>query len=124
MPNLSACDVPGLVLHLAPGTTVDGLAAGVATARLDGRTIGRLMWLTVPVGLQRPGCIELVEVAEQWRRRGIATALWQAAAEADPRLHHASARSRDGELWARAVGGPGSETAAELVEVIVPPAFT
>ena len=73
-------------------------------ARLDGVCVGSLEWSC------HSGFVQLVEVREDLRRRGIATELWFRALRAS-REHswraprHSTQRSPSGDAWARSVGG-------------------
>ena len=69
-------------------------------AEADGAALGWLTWS------QDSGTVEDVLVVEHARRRGVATALWRAAAQLTPRLRHDGEEITDvGLAWARTVGG-------------------
>lgn len=70
-----------------------------------GEPVGRLLWRT---GSRRPGEIHDLKVTEDHRRKGVATAMYNYAADSGirPAPKHSRERTDDGEAWAKAVGGP------------------
>lgn len=65
--------------------------------------VGHMVWTGI--------LIRDIDVVESYRRRGVATALWNEAqrlAAGDPEIpepRHSPARTDDGDAWAMAVGG-------------------
>lgn len=79
-------------------------------AYVDGRRVGHLGWMAKPELLVRtgdstfgPGEIIDVSVVDEWRRRGIASAMFRRAQQDDPRVHHSHALTDDGRAWSQAV---------------------
>ena len=54
----------------------------------------------------QPGEISMVQTYPGHRRKGVATALWNAAQEYDPAPIHGSVQTDLGDKWSRSVGGP------------------
>lgn len=70
----------------------------------DSGQVGRLVWD------DDTGEIEHLHVGDKYRRKGVATALWETAHEESSDLGvtppaHSSIRTKAGDSWARAVGG-------------------
>lgn len=53
--------------------------------------------------------IEGIDVHHDFRRKGIATGMWNHAVNSGINLVHSDERTDSGELWARKIGGPGHE---------------
>jgi GNAT superfamily N-acetyltransferase len=53
-----------------------------------------------------PGVISMIEVHPDYRRKGIATAMFNQAQQYRPKPLHSDDRSYEGDQWARKVGGP------------------
>jgi hypothetical protein len=74
----------------------------------------------MPVGAltfdAKRGSVEVVHVGPQFRRKGIATALWDGARQLCPELAHSGERSPAGTAWANAVGGPVPRLRKRLTE--------
>jgi GNAT superfamily N-acetyltransferase len=76
----------------------------------DLMAIGSLRWLTAdPEGDDESGTITWIEVSPKHRRKGVGTALLQAATAYAkhyglPRPRHSDSRTRLGEAWATALG--------------------
>lgn len=58
-----------------------------------GHPAGILIWWV-------DGETDSIEVAPEWRRRGIATALWRRAKLITPELRHSASQTADGKAWA------------------------
>ena len=77
----------------------------IRAATPEGREIGRLRWWTVG------GAVSDVAVSPNFRRRGVATGMWNEAYRLnaqDPDIvspSHSSSRTDEGDAWARSVGG-------------------
>lgn len=90
------------------------------SAHHGGREVGWLSWRNgvADYGSDRPvdsdeiGRVGAVEVHPEYRRRGVATALWEHARKIEPRLHHSEALSDDGEAWSRKTAGPQGDLPA------------
>ena len=67
-----------------------------------GRMIGTLSWWS------DTGEVYNVSVREEYRRQGVATAMWDQAKEHEPRLHHSDDLSQDGAAWAQTVAHTAS----------------
>ena len=65
----------------------------------DGAQVGSLMWH------KDSNELGSVRVAEEHQRRGVATAMWNRAIQANPKLTHSAERSHAGDQWAKSVGG-------------------
>jgi 2'-5' RNA ligase/GNAT superfamily N-acetyltransferase len=57
------------------------------------------------------GGIDSVHVQPDFRRRGVATELWNRAKEMEPRLHHSTLQTEDGKAWAPHVSSKHTATA-------------
>lgn len=57
------------------------------------------------------GGIDSVNVHPDFRRRGVATELWNRAKEMEPRLHHSTLQTEDGKAWAPHVSSKHTATA-------------
>jgi len=81
-----------------------GSAAHQLTAHSGNRVVGTMKWNAAGV--------QSLEVPHELQRRGIATALWgegQRLAQEKKRVaapKHSADRTKAGDAWARAVGGP------------------
>lgn len=51
------------------------------------------------------GFIEDITVSKEYRRKGIATKMWQAGLDGGYKLKHSDRRSPAGDAWAKRVGG-------------------
>ena len=72
----------------------------VVSAFLAGRRVGWLVWQG-----EGDGRVNVVVVEPEHRRKGIGTALWQAARDLDPAVRHDPPRqTADGKEWAQHVG--------------------
>lgn len=72
--------------------------------------------------LDHAGRVSMVETAEPYRRKGIATHLWQTAKKKGLDPKHTAFRSESGDAWARAVGGKiptGEEDHKVLTDAIL-----
>lgn len=66
--------------------------------------MGRMDWHT---GAKRPaGEVSYINVPEELRRHGIATAMYNQAKEFDPSVHHSENRTPLGDKWAKKQGDP------------------
>ena len=75
----------------------------VLLAMAGGEEVGRITWQSKEFG-SPIGMIHGITVKEDWRRRGIATALYERAKQIEPRLHHSPDRTDDGKAWIRSLG--------------------
>jgi GNAT superfamily N-acetyltransferase len=66
--------------------------------------LGRIVWTTGYTEAE-PEVIDIF-VHQDYRRRGIATALWHEAHVYDPKLVHSEMRTIDGQAWALSLGEP------------------
>jgi ribosomal protein S18 acetylase RimI-like enzyme len=72
----------------------------------EGKPVGYIEWH------HKNGLVTGVEVTPEYRRRGVATELWNQAHKAAsstrgvPRPRHSSDRTDSGDSWAKSVGGP------------------
>lgn len=55
--------------------------------------------------LHRAGEISHVQVEDRYRRRGIATRMFELAKQVEPRVHHSTTLTEDGEAWSKTVAG-------------------
>ena len=115
-----------------------GLGTGYReiVAYLDGVRVGSLHWEfdTDASGQPLPwkprdfdpGRIGYVEVAPEYRRQGVATALLEAARQWDPSVHHSDNLTPDGRAWAERVATIQAKVAAADFEdgvmvALIPP---
>lgn len=100
--------------------TVDGAPVGLAEVDATGITSTRVVvafqgvsdgeggWVGFPLGVltwdRDRHTIEILYVAPDARRKGLANRLWQFAKGIEPRLHHSTDRTPEGDAWARATG--------------------
>jgi GNAT superfamily N-acetyltransferase len=62
--------------------------------------VGEMLWDS------DTGEVKNVEVEPKYRRKGVATAMWNAAREQGHNLQHSPLRTGAGDRWAKAIGGP------------------
>lgn len=70
----------------------------VAHHPVSDRPIGQLSWLSADD--KTPPKVYKAFVQERYRRKGVGTALWDAARHLEPDLHHSHALSEDGAAFA------------------------
>lgn len=75
---------------------------------LQGQPVGNLQWYETQPGQRHE--IQGINVHEDLRRHGVATAMYNRAKEIDPKIAHSANRTTIGEgagdLWARSTGDP------------------
>ncbi len=83
-------------------------AQHMVKAKIDGKMIGHIRWLTKdykrPPG--KAGEIVYVFVDSEYQRRGVATWMLERARAVDPRVHHSSTLTEDGAAWSQKVALP------------------
>jgi len=85
------------VLAWLPGAQIKEIT-DYGAAPTEDIMVGELNWTD-------DGMISWVVVYyEEFRRRGLADAMWGLAKATDPRVHHSQARSESGDAWARSTG--------------------
>lgn len=72
----------------------------VITAYVGSTKAGEMEWYG------RTGEIYGIEVEPEYRRQGLATAMWDFAQDAPKKPQHSNQRTNDGEAWSKSVGGP------------------
>lgn len=72
----------------------------VITTYGDGIEVGSMVWHGRTHG------VISTDVKLNYRRLGIATAMWEWSQEMRPKAKHSTDRTDDGDAWARSVGGP------------------
>lgn len=117
LPSLRFTYMPG---HTGPrnqASAFDRVVAFVGSER-----VGSIEWWNEDVewgyGEYGQGMIKDIQIEEKWRRRGIATALFEEAKRRAPfPVYHSWDLSPEGRAWAKDVGGPiGWQHAAALAE--------
>lgn len=73
---------------------------GVEAWAADEKLVGQLIWERSG---ERVGEIQSVDVLRNYRRRGIATKMFELAKQVEPRVHHSNALTDDGKAWSKTV---------------------
>ena len=80
--------------------------ASVHAFDIELRQIGHLKW---PIAADEHGEVTWIEVVPEWRRKRVATVMWEIASTVVepgwPAPHHSKDRTLEGDAWARSVGG-------------------
>lgn len=75
---------------------------GVEAWLADAKLVGQLIWERSG---ERVGEIQGVDVLRNYRRKGIATKMFELAKQVEPRVHHSTALTDDGKAWSKTVAG-------------------
>ena len=65
-------------------------------AHHQGKKVGHLWWVT-------GGEITNISVEPEHRRKGLATAMYSKAKSIDPKIHHATERTKQGDKWSQSL---------------------
>jgi GNAT superfamily N-acetyltransferase len=79
---------------------------------VEGEAYGRIGHMTWNEGFDPPQVLWAGLTAEEWERKGIATAMWQRARIQTPNLHHSDSLSDDAQAWIAKMQDAGIETPA------------
>jgi len=85
-----------------PDQQVPHFFAPAVEARHDGRTVGHLEWDPYPYSEDEDEptpIVNMIKVHPDYRRHGIATALWDFARQHEPELQHSEFRTGLGDQW-------------------------
>lgn len=70
----------------------------------DGELIGSITWRKGDSYDEEPGEVLWLHVEPEWRRKGVATKLWNRARQIDSQVKHSLTQTDQGASWAKAVG--------------------